>query len=519
MFEHTHLQLRLPGRRIRRCVAHDHLALQEDSGPAARTPLQNDCTGRRAQKSRCDVRLSSAWTGGTPVRGARRPMHGGPKYETGATKGSAMTEELAINGGPKAKTTPNLPMFPGGCEIGDEEKRQVLEVLDRKYLFRYYGPEEFPSKVAELEERFAAKIGARHALATNSCTSALIAALAACGVGPGDEVIVSGYTFFASCAAVVTVKAIPVICEIDDTLTMDPADLERKITPHTKAVIAVHMRGAPCHMDRIVPICRNHNLMIVEDVAQACGGSYKGQMLGTFGDVGCFSFQYHKIITAGEGGMAVTSDSRLYDRLMGYHDTAACWRPDRFGAERFEGELFAGENYRMGELAGAVMLAQLDRLDGLLGAMRRNKERIRTGIAGLPGITLRRITDAGGETAVCLMFLLDDAALVPAFTEALRAEGVEAAGVYDKGIPDWHIYSHWEHIIGKSSVTPVSCPWECPYYKGSAANYSTDMCPNTLGYLSRAVHLNIPPRLTPEDCDMIAHGIRKVAGALLGKSS
>lgn len=424
-------------------------------------------------------------------------------------------EKLAIHGGPKAKTTANLPMFPGGWEIGEEEKRQVLEVLDRKYLFRYYGPEEFPSKVRELEERFASKIGSRHALATNSCTSALIAALVACGVGPGDEVIVSGYTFFASCAAIVTAKAVPVICEIDDTLTMDPDDLERKITPFTKAVIAVHMRGAPCDMDRITAICRKHNLKLIEDVAQACGGTYKGKMLGTFGDIGCFSFQYHKIITAGEGGMAVTSDDRLYDRLMGYHDTAACWRPDRFGAERYEGELFAGENYRMSELAGAVMLAQLDRLDWLLNAMRANKRRIRTAIEGTPGISLRRINDTEGDTGICLMFFLDEPSFVPQFAEALRAEGVEAAGVYDKGIPDWHIYSHWDHILKKSKVTDVGCPWDCPHYKGSADNYSADMCPNTLEFLSRAIHINIPPRLTPDDCGMIASGIRKVAAAML----
>src|SRR5450759_4087045 len=166
-------------------------------------------------------------------------------------------------------------------------------------------------------------MGAKHCLAMNSCTSALISALVAVGVGPGDEVIVNSYTFFASCAAIVAAKAVPVICEIDDSLTMDPNDLERKITEHTKAVIAVHMRGAPCDMDRITAICRKHDVRLIEDCAQACGGSYKGKPLGTFGDIGCFSFQYHKIITAGEGGACITNDDRLYDRLMGYHDTDA----------------------------------------------------------------------------------------------------------------------------------------------------------------------------------------------------
>lgn len=427
-----------------------------------------------------------------------------------------MAEKLAINGGPKAKTTPSIPMYPGGLEIGEEEKREVMEVLDRKYLFRYYGPEQYPSKVREFEERFAARMGAKHCLAMNSCTSALISALVAVGVGPGDEVIVNSYTFFASCAAIVAAKAVPVICEIDDSLTMDPDDLEKKITEHTRAVIAVHMRGAPCDMDRITAICRKHDIRLVEDCAQACGGSYKGKALGTFGDVGCFSFQYHKIITAGEGGACVTNDDRLYDRLMGYHDTAACWRPDRFGGERYAGELFCGVNYRMSELTGAVMLAQLGKLDRLLGAMRSNKNRIKDQIEDLKGITFRRLNDDAGDAAICLMFMLDDKGKVSPFVDALKAEGVDAAGVFDKGIPDWHIYSHWKHVLDKATPTSEGCPYACPHYKGNApSRYSDSMCPNTNEVLSRTVHLDIPSQLTAEDCDMIAKGIRKVAEALL----
>ncbi len=199
------------------------------------------------------------------------------------------TETLAIHGGQKAKTTPNYPMYPGGMEIGEEEKQQVLEVLDRKYLFRYYGPEQYPSKVRELETQFAAKVGSKYALAVNSCTSALITALVACGIGPGDEVIVPGYTFFASCAAIVAAKAIPVIAEVDETLTIDVDDIERKITPATKAILPVHMRGVPCDIDRIMALARKHNLKVIEDVAQAMGGTYKGKSLGTFGDCGCYS--------------------------------------------------------------------------------------------------------------------------------------------------------------------------------------------------------------------------------------
>ncbi len=424
------------------------------------------------------------------------------------------TETLAIHGGPKAKTTPNYPMYPGGMEIGEEEKQQVLEVLDRKYLFRYYGPEQYPSKVRELEIQFAAKVGAKYALAVNSCTSALITALVACGVGPGDEVIVSGYTFFASCAAIVAAKAIPVIAEVDETLTIDVDDIERKITPATKAILPVHMRGVPCDMDRIMALARKHNLKVIEDVAQAMGGTYKGKSLGTFGDCGCYSFQYHKIITAGEGGMVVTNDERLYDRCMGYHDTAACWRPDRFAGQRYEGELFCGVNYRMSELTGAVMLAQLGKLDALVGGMRRNQQRIIEQIQDIPGIRLRPLNDPDGDVGVCLMFYLDDAQMVQPFAEALQAEGVPAAGVFNSGIPDWHIYAHWKHVIEKKTPTPEGCPWSCPYHQGEPVEYSVDMNPKTLDTLSRVIHLDIPPQMSLEDCDMIAHGIRKVAAVL-----
>ena len=439
-------------------------------------------------------------------------------------KTEEFAEKLAINGGSKAKTTPNLPMFPGGLEIGEEERKELMEVLNRKYLFRYYGPEEFPSKVRELEVKFAGKIGSKYALAVNSCTSALITSLVACGVGPGDEVIVPGYTFFASCAAIVAAKAIPVIAEVDETLTLDPDDLERKITPYTKAVIPVHMRGVPCNMDRIMEIAKRHNLKVIEDVAQACGGTYKGKYLGTFGDCGCFSFQYHKIITAGEGGIIITDDDMLYDRCMGYHDTAACWRPDRFGEERYKGELFCGVNYRMSELTGAVLLAQLKKLDKLLSLMRRNQKIILNGIKDINGIKVRPVNDPDGDVGICVIFYLPREEITDRFASALQAEGIAAAGrskigvaagASSKALPDWHIYSYWDHVIGKATPTKEGCPYTCPYYKGNAPdNYSNDMCPKTLEYLNRSIHLDVPAQLTEEDCKMIVKGIGKVASVL-----
>jgi len=436
-----------------------------------------------------------------------------------------MSEKLAIHGGPQAKTTPNIPMYPGGLEIGEEERKEVLEVLDRKYLFRYYGPQEYPSKVRELEVTFADKAGSKYALAVNSCTSALITALIAVGVGPGDEVIVPGYTFFASCAAIVGARAIPVVAEVDETLTLDPDDLERKITPYTKAVIPVHMRGVPCDMDRIMKVARKHNLKVVEDVAQACGGTYMGKYLGTFGDCGCFSFQYHKIITSGEGGMITTDDPLLYDRCMGYHDAAACWRPERFGEERYQGELFCGVNYRMSELTGAVMLAQFRKLDGLLALLKKNQHMILDGLKGIQDITPRPVSDPDGDIGLCIIFYLDDPDKVPAFTAALQAEGVAATGrsriaasdtTKQQNMPDWHVYDSWDHVINRGTPTPEGCPYTCPLYKGDApSRYSKTMAPKTLEYLNRSVHLDVPAQMTEEDCRMIVKGVKKVADALL----
>lgn len=429
--------------------------------------------------------------------------------------------KLAIDGGPKSKTTENFPMYPGGYEIGELEKQAVIDVINDKYLFRYYGPANIESRVKKFEEEFTAKIGVKYGLATNSCTSALISSLIALGVGPGDEVIVPGYTFFASCACIVAARAVPVIVEVDDSLTIDPEDFERKITSRTKVVIAVHMRGVPCDMDRIVAIAKKHNIKTLEDVAQATGGSYHGKRLGSIGDMGAFSFQYHKIITAGEGGIVTTNDQRLIDRSMAYHDTAACWRPGgpagRFAKARYEGELFPGVNFRMSELTGAVLRAQLTRLDGLLERMNSNKTRIKSAVSGLKGIEFRRLNDAAGDTGIVLIFYVPSSELAGKFATALNAEGVGASSLHNKSVPDWHVYNHWDMILNKWTATPDGCPYTCPHYteKGGKIDYSPEMNPKTLDYLSRSIHIDIPPQLSVQDCDMIAEGIIKVSNAYL----
>ena len=225
--------------------------------------------------------------------------------------------------------------------ITDLERQYAMQSLDGQ--FETHNNYKF---VVRLEKAFAEKIGTKHAVGFVNGTATLHTALEAAGVTMGDEVIVPPLTMSSTSLAVIQANAIPVFADVDEkTFLISASDIEKKITPATKAIVAVHMRGVPCNMDRIMEIVKKHNLRLIEDVAQAVGGTYKGKYLGTFGDCGCLSFQYHKVITAGEGGMILCKDARIYDRCCSYHDTAACWRPDRFAEQRFEGELFCGYEY------------------------------------------------------------------------------------------------------------------------------------------------------------------------------
>ena len=296
---------------------------------------------------------------------------------------------LAIDGGIPAKQRPDPPMFPGGMMIDDAEEAAVLEVLRRKRLFRYGGPGEAISVVSELEEVFAAKKNVKYTQAVTSGTAALICSLRALGIGPGDEVIVPAYTWVASATAVLASGAVPIVAEVDETLLLDPVDFEAKITPYTKAVIIVHMRGAPAPMDKLLPIAQKHGLKVVEDCAQANGATYQGQEVGTFGDAGAFSLQFNKIITSGEGGMVATNDKRIWERVAMFHDAGAI-----SGRHNIE-ELLWGVNFRMPEVLGAIALAQLHKLDGLLSAMRARKQMMKAGIADVmarKGLNFRKIT-------------------------------------------------------------------------------------------------------------------------------
>lgn len=418
------------------------------------------------------------------------------------------SERLAIAGGAPARRRPDPPMYPGGTMIGPEEERAVLEVLRSKRLFRYYGPHPGPSQVERFEQAFADHMGAPHALAVSSGTGALMCGAAGLGIGPGDEVIVPAYTFIAPVASVALMGAVPILAEVDETLTLDPADVERKITPRTKAILAVHMRGAPAHLNELLTLARERDLHVIEDVAQADGGSYRERRLGTLGDVGCFSLQFNKLITCGEGGVVVTSDDRIYERALMLHDPVGGVR-NHIPAE----EILLGMNFRMTELAGAVALVQLGRLDGLIEAMRARKRVLKEGMAkalARAGGQFRALSDPKGDTGIALIFILPTIDLAQRAIQALKAENIGASALYEPDRVDYHVYAHWAPILAQRTWSPEGGPWRW----GGGVTYSPDMCPRTLDLLGRAVHLDVNPLFTDEDIAETVIGLNKVLNAL-----
>lgn len=400
---------------------------------------------------------------------------------------------------------PLPPMYPGGMRIDQEEEQAVLEVLRSKRLFRYYGPHPGASKVEELEESYSRFMGIRYAQAVTSGTAALLCGLAGLGIGPGDEVIVPAYTWIASASSVVAMGAVPIMAEVDDSLNLDPTDIENKITPYTKAILPVHMRGAPCDMDAVMALARKHNLQVLEDVAQANGGSFRGKRLGTFGDVGAFSLQFNKIITSGEGGIVITNQETVWKRMVMFHDVV--------GGERNqipEVEILPGVNFRMPELLGAVALVQLRRLDHLLGIMRRNKQIIKDSLADVAkrkGICFRSIHDPQGDTGIALVFFAPDSDGAQRISRALEAQGGEAWILYSPDEVDYHVYPHWSPIMNQRTWSQQGGPWR---NHPRRVTYTPDMCPRTLDLLSRAVHVDISPELTDLNLEELADALNKV---------
>lgn len=398
------------------------------------------------------------------------------------------------------------PGFVGPAYFDDAERRALVEVCESASPFRYWGPGR-PEKVQRFEEAFAAHMGTKFALGVTSGTAALDCAMAALGIGPGDEVIVPAYTWWSDYTCVVHSAALPVFAEIDRSLTLDPEDFARKITPRTRAVIAVHLLGGPCDMDAILRIARERKIAVVEDCAQCVGGSHRGRKLGSLGDIGIYSFQINKTITSGEGGALVTSDPRLYERAVRFHDmgTFRGLFEQRTGGT--QDRVFAGENFRMNELTGAVLGAQLPKLDRMVADLRRHAAAITDGIRDLPGLRLRHQPDPAGDIGYSVFFEVKDRAVRDRCIADLRRLNVPASTLVGSVLLPVD-----EAVVQKRTRHP-----DWPSFQtagGKAMRYGPETCPQTLGVFDRFVQIRVGPKFTERVDRYLVESIRKVWAAL-----
>ena len=344
--------------------------------------------------------------------------------------------------------------MPGYEMWGAEERREVEDVLETGILMRYGfdGPRKGRWKARELEEALCRRTGAARAQVVSSGTAALTTALAALGVGAGHEVIMPTFTFVASFEAVLSVGATPVLVDVDDTLTLSPAAVRAAVTPSTRVVMPVHMCGSMADLGALTAICKEKGLLLLEDACQATGGSWQGRALGTVGDAGCYSFDFVKTITCGEGGAVVTSSPEVARRCDQYADHGH----DHTGVDRgADLHPALGYNFRISELHAAVGLAQLRKLDGFLELQRRNKRALRETLERVPGVTFRRIPDPAGDSASFLSFFLPDEARARAAAKAMQAAGIGAMYWYDN---NWHYVRRWDHLKSAASPYPVPAP-------------------------------------------------------------
>jgi len=408
--------------------------------------------------------------------------------------------KLAIDGGAPVRTAPLPVANPGAAVLGREEAQAAAAVLYAKSPFRYYGPDVL-GRVKEFERAFAEKLGVKHALGVTSGTAAIVCALKACGIGPGDKVIVPACTFIATPGAVICAGAVPVFCDVDESLNMDPAGLERVADKYTRAVIPVPILGMPCKMDEIMAEAKRLGLMVIEDVAQSMGCQYKGQYCGTFGDLGVFSLQMNKMITTGEGGAVVSDDARLYERAVRYHDQGLLREAGGLPGD----ELFAGQNYRMSEISGAVAYVQLQKLDGILGSLRAIKRAIKEELRGI--VPFRAVTDEAGDAANTLMMLFPDSGTRERFEAALRAEGIGCGCLYG-GTPVYMQPQIFSQRTAERDNFPFN-QFEEPVV------YTEGMCPRTAELMPRNLIVQLSPLFTERDTQDVIAAVKKVAAEIL----
>lgn len=344
--------------------------------------------------------------------------------------------------------------MPGFELWGAEERKEVNDVLETGVLMRYGfdGPRRGMWKAQELEKAITEVFGCRHAQLTSSGTAALTTAMSALGIGYGDEVIMPAFTFVASFEAVLSVGAIPVLVDIDESLTLAPEAVKAAITPRTKCVMPVHMCGSMAHMSELKAICKANNLLLLEDACQSIGGTYKGQRLGTIGHAGTFSFDYVKTITCGEGGVVMTNDADVYEKCDGYTDHGHDHKGIDRGADLHP---FIGYNFRISELNAAVGLAQIRKLDQILAIQRRNNQLLRSYLQQVPGISFRVIPDPEGDNASFLSWMLPTEEQTRAAVAEMKEAGIMAGNFYwyDN---NWHYIRKWDHLKYAATLNSIN---------------------------------------------------------------
>lgn len=362
--------------------------------------------------------------------------------------------------------------------LGPREAVAALGVIARGDLSRFSGSR--VSQTRRFEVELARTVGTSHAIAMNSGTSALIAALAAASIGPGDEVLVPAYTWVSSAAAVIAVGAVPVLVDVDESATIDPEDVRRRITPYTKAIIPVHMLNLVCDMDAIMEIAREHGLVVIEDAAQAFGVMYRGKHVGAIGDAGAFSFNQHKNIKSGEGGALVTSNPRLHARAGMYHDVGSYERDDRFDGEE---PLILGMNFRMPELSAAILRTQLRRLDRQIKLRQSRREFVIQELRRhhVPAEVAKH-NDPGNAAGLIVSF--ENEQLASAFG---RARGV--VRLIESGR---HVFTNWESLLAKRTAHPAMNPYAWAHREIS---YDRESYVSTLHILGRTCTIDLAPEI------------------------
>ena len=339
--------------------------------------------------------------------------------------------------------------MPGFEFWNDEERKEVNDVLETGILMRYGfdGPRKEIWKAKELEEAICHTFDCKYAQLVSSGTAALTTAMCALGIGYGDEVILPSFTFVASFEAVISVGAVPVFVDVDDTLTLDPQAVRNAITPKTKCIMPVHMCGSMADMDALQALCKEHKLVLLEDACQSIGGSYKGKKLGTIGDAGTFSFDFVKTITCAEGGVVMSNRQDVYISSDGYSDHGHDHKGVDRGADLHP---FIGYNFRISELHAAVGLAQIKKLDTFLSIQKKNQAVLKNALAAIPGISFRRIPDEAGDSCSFLSWFLPTEEATRAVVEELKAQNILAGNFYWFN-NNWHYVRKWQHL--KNSVT------------------------------------------------------------------